>query len=306
MACDVLWIDYADYMASDTTLFEAVRHLTLYGLLFLRGVPETPEQDAVEGIAERIGNIKSTFYGKTWDVRSIPDSKNIACVSYILLSPSSPHSTDCRSYTSLNLALHMDLLYFESPPGLQFLHCIRNSVTGGSSLFGDSFRAAAAVRSDSEYLFRALCTFPVPFHYKNDGHHYHYARPTVVLEQQTYLKTPRLSHVNWAPPFQAPFEAHIVEQNGMLRQYINAARSMAASLDDPANVWETTLREGECAVFMNRRVVHGRKEFDPASGDRWLKGTYVDVDAFLSKYRVLSERFSQREEEKVQEYGYVA
>lgn len=81
----------------------------------------------------------------------------------------------------------------------------------------------------------------------------------------------------------------------MLRQYINAVRTMAASLDDPANVWEMRLREGECAVFMNRRVVHGRREFDPASGQRWLKGVYVDVDAFLSKYRVLSERFSQRE-----------
>lgn len=78
MARDVLWIDYSDYMTSDAKLFEAVRHLTLYGLLFLRGVPETPEQDAVEGIAERIGNIKNTFYGKTWDVQSVQDSKNIA------------------------------------------------------------------------------------------------------------------------------------------------------------------------------------------------------------------------------------
>lgn len=190
----------------------------------------------------------------------------------------------------------MDLLYFESPPGLQFLHCIRNSVTGGSSLFADAFRAATAVRYASDNLFRSLCTFPVPFHYKNDGHHYHYTRPTVVLEQQTYLATPRLAHVNWAPPFQAPFEAYMhVEQNAMMRQYINAVRTMAASLDDPANLWEMRLREGECAVFMNRRVVHGRREFDPASGQRWLKGAYVDVDAFLSKYRVLSERFSQRE-----------
>lgn len=92
----------------------------------------------------------------------------------------------------------------------------------------------------------------------------------------------------------------------MLRQYINAARSMAASLDDPASVWEMTLHGGECAVFMNRRVVHGRREFDSASGDRWLKGTYVDIDAFLSKYRVLSERFSQREQDKMREYGYVS
>lgn len=143
------------------------------------------------------------------------------------------------------------------------------------------------------------------FHYKNDGHHYHYTRPTVALEQQTYLVAPRISHVNWAPPFQAPLEAHInAEENPVLRQYLNATRTMAASLDDPASVWETTLREGECAVFMNRRVVHGRREFDPASGLRWLKGAYVDVDAFLSSYRVLSERFSQREQGKMQEYGY--
>lgn len=83
MAQDVLWIDYGEYMASDMKLFEAVRHLTLYGLLFLRGVPETPGQDAVEGIAERIGNIKNTFYGRSWDVRSVEGSKNIAFVLYL-------------------------------------------------------------------------------------------------------------------------------------------------------------------------------------------------------------------------------
>lgn len=80
MAQDMLWIDYEDYMASDLKLYEAVTHLSLYGLLFLRGVPETPSQSAVEGIAQRIGNIKNTFYGSTWDVKPTPNSKNIASV----------------------------------------------------------------------------------------------------------------------------------------------------------------------------------------------------------------------------------
>ena len=50
------------------------------------------------------------------------------------------------SYTSLNLGHHMDLLYFESPPGLQFLHSLQNSTTGGESVFSDSFRAAELMR----------------------------------------------------------------------------------------------------------------------------------------------------------------
>ena len=55
-----------------------MKQLERYGLLFIRNIPDDP--DAVEGIAERIGNIKNTFYGKTWDVKSVPDSKNIAFV----------------------------------------------------------------------------------------------------------------------------------------------------------------------------------------------------------------------------------
>lgn len=189
----------------------------------------------------------------------------------------------------------MDLLYFESPPGLQFLHCIRPSPTGGASLFADAFRAATAVRMASELQFRSLCSFPVTFHYRNDGHHYHYTRPTVVLESQTYMQHPRIAHVNWAPPFQAPYESGIhVEENAAFRQYLAGTRAFAGSLEDAASVFEVALKEGECAVFANRRVVHGRREFEGEG--RWLKGTYVDQDAYLSAFRVLSERFSGAKE----------
>jgi gamma-butyrobetaine dioxygenase len=79
----VLWIDYQDYMESDEMLLEAVRYLSIYGLVFLRKVPENSRQNSVEGIAKRIGNIKETFYGRTWDVKSVKDAKNIAFVLHI-------------------------------------------------------------------------------------------------------------------------------------------------------------------------------------------------------------------------------
>lgn len=44
-------------------------------------------------------------------------------------------------------------------------------------------------------------------------------------------------------------------------------------------------------IFNNRRVLHGRRQFEAGTGQRWLKGTYVDTDVFNSKWRVLNERF---------------
>lgn len=184
----------------------------------------------------------------------------------------------------------MDLLYFESPPGLQFLHCVRNSTIGGSSVFADSFRAANLVRSNSPVLFDTLTSFPVTFHYVNDGRHYHFTRPTVVLDQHSYLEKKRISHTNWAPPFQAPFEVDIgADGNSGFRRYVRAAKEFAQYIDEPEAQFELTLKEGECVIFQNRRVLHARRAFDPTTGDRWLKGAYIDVDAYESKLRVLSE-----------------
>ena len=279
MERDVHFIPYEEYMAQDEVLLFALQQLMTHGLVFIKRIPDNP--DAVEGIAERIGNIKHTFYGKTWDVQSVQNSKNIA-------------------YTDLNLGLHMDLLYFESPPGIQLLHCIKNSVTGGSSYFADSFRAAEMIRMNSGGAFNSLCTWPVTFHYKNDGQHYYYKRPTVVLDNYGYTQRKRIAHINYSPPFQGPFDMPIMEENAARsawRQFLHSFRAFGEQIEDPANQFELRLNEGECVLFQNRRTLHARRQFDSTSGDRWLKGTYVDGDAFRSKFRVLSETFRKTREE---------
>jgi hypothetical protein len=61
-----------------------------------------------------------------------------------------------------------------------------------------------------------------------------------------------------------------------------AAVEFQRQISDPRNVFEYKLQPGECVVFDNLRVLHGRRAFDTSSGKRWLKGTYVDGQIFAS------------------------
>ncbi|KAF8455632.1 hypothetical protein BGX38DRAFT_1249058 [Terfezia claveryi] len=277
METDVQFIPYKDYMENEEILLFTLQQLVVYGLVFLKDVPK--DEESVARMAERVGYIQQSFYGRTWDVRSMANSKNIA-------------------YTSLNLGLHMDLLYYASPPTLQFLHCLENTVTGGSSYFVDSFRATELVRINSPNAFKSLTTFPINFHYKNDSQHYHYTRPMVVLQENTYLTRKRIDHVNYSPPFQAPFDVpNDADERGAAskwRQLFHALVIFGNIIKKEENQFELRLKEGECVIFKNRRVLHARRDYDVESGDRWLKGAYVGGDAYRSKLRVLLEKFRKK------------
>jgi hypothetical protein len=74
-------------------LYAAVQQLTAYGLVVIQGVPtdKTDNKDCtLRDVANLLGEIRNTFYGETWDVKSVANSKNIA-------------------YTDVDLGLHQDL-----------------------------------------------------------------------------------------------------------------------------------------------------------------------------------------------------
>jgi gamma-butyrobetaine dioxygenase len=174
-------------------------------------------------------------------------------------------------------------MYYSSPPGLQFLHCLRNSVTGGSSLFVDSFLAATLLHISAPHRFQVLASTPVPFHYVNDNKHYYFSRPTIVPRGPWDKTTPpELDHINFAPPFQAPFEGSTTgTDRANWRRLVTAMTQFEEIIGRPEMRFEMTLKEGECVVFANRRVLHARREFDVTSGERWLKGTYVGWEDYL-------------------------
>lgn len=285
---DELLIPYDDL--SDRKVLSAVyTQLLRDGLVFLKDVPtsETSNETCeLRTLAGELGDIRRTFYGETWDVRNVRNSKNIA-------------------YTNLNLGLHMDLLYvfiechlcvlcsvnsryFKEPPRYQILHCLRNRVIGGQSIFVDAMQAALQLYHSSPNDFALLATTPVKFQYVNDGHHLHCSHPTFQLER-TEGSSFILNSINYSPPFQGPLALSTPPE------FYQALERYTQLLEDPDNGFSYLLREGDAVIFDNRRVLHGRTAFSEHEGvlaeegstSRWLKGCYLEEEPVLDKMRML-------------------
>ncbi|OSC99236.1 Clavaminate synthase-like protein [Trametes coccinea BRFM310] len=274
---------FLSYEALNTPsgLLLAVTQLTRYGLLFVTSVPneKTSNNDCeLRKLAERFGELRTTFYGETWDVKNIKNSRNIA-------------------YTNIDLGLHMDLLYFQHPPRYQILHCLRNRVEGGQSLFVDAVHVASRLRTVDPQAFDVLASTPVAFHFINDGHHLHYSHPTIQLSRvnESDPTAPAVEFINYSPPFQAPLSLRTPSA------FYPALQRFAAMLEDPAVKFEYLLREGDAVLFDNRRILHARTAFREQSGgegadgetNRWLKGCYLEADAVLDRGRVLREQLER-------------
>jgi hypothetical protein len=71
--------DYETFLKDDAMLHKVLMQLHLYGLAYFVNIPkENTDGTEVTNLASRFGEVKQTFYGKTWDVKSVPQSKNIA------------------------------------------------------------------------------------------------------------------------------------------------------------------------------------------------------------------------------------
>ncbi|KAH9921815.1 taurine catabolism dioxygenase TauD, TfdA family-domain-containing protein [Fomitopsis serialis] len=245
-----LFLPYASLQAP-AGLLAAITQLARYGVLFVTNVPTArTSNDACElrALAGSFGELRETFYGQTWDVKNVPNSKNIA-------------------YTNVDLGLHMDLLYFQHPPRFQILHSLRNRVDGGASYF--------TLRETHPEDFSVLADTPVAFHYINDGHHLHHSHPTIQLaspQADSTPDTPRpIAHVNYSPPFQAPLPLSTPPV------FYPALERFVGLLEDPALRFEYLMREGDAVVFDNRRVLHARTAFKDREGD---SGCYLEATQY--------------------------
>lgn len=267
------WIDYEEYMQDDGKFKDVLNRLSMYGLIFVKNIPDSREM--VSKIATRMGPLRNTFYGWTWDVRSDPKAKNVA-------------------YTNQNLGFHMDLLYVQNPPGFQLLHCLKNSCEGGESLFVDAFGAAMDLDQKS---WQTLSNFKVPYHYDHEEQYYRSSRPLLELSEEHSLSDSEgdrgrmINHVNYSPPFQGPFhisQAEYSDWSQKAEDYLSALKQFECRIEDPSRIFELKLEPGQCVIFENRRVLHARRAFDTTSGERWLAGAYVDEDAVHSKMFTLN------------------
>ena len=242
------------------------------GIALVRGCP-TEDPRAVVRLAQRLAPVMHTIYGESFEVSVQAQPINVA-------------------YTSGALALHQDLAYYESPPGLQLLLCreFSGGVQGGESTFACGLAAAEALRREDPQAFATLCRVPTTFqkvHYaRAQPVHMVTARPIVALGRQWGGEGP-VTAVFWAPPFEGPLRVPLAD----VAPYYAAYRAFAALLaqieaGERPGLLQFRLAPGEAVVFNQRRVLHGRRAF---AGQgvlrRVLQGCYVQADEWMSALR---------------------
>lgn len=100
LASPTLRIPYGTFLTSTPTQHALLSQLVGYGLVILTGVPHERTTDADCELRKAmgvLGELRNTFYGTTWDVKALPDSRNIA-------------------YTDVDLGFHQDLWYVPFSP----------------------------------------------------------------------------------------------------------------------------------------------------------------------------------------------
>ena len=82
--------------------------------------------------------------------------------------------------------------------------------------------------------------------------------------------------------------------NSKVEKWHTAAAKFNRLLQRPELLFERKLNPGDCVLFDNTRTLHSRKAFGHADvgKPRWLRGTYVDKDPFMSRWRVLQNKLS--------------
>ena len=102
------------------------------------------EEGTVIKFAEMFGPVRTTNFGKHFDVVSKPKANDLA-------------------YTSLGIKAHTDNPYRKPMPGIQILHCIANEAKGGDSSLVDGYAVAEYLKKEEPEMYEVLTTTDVLF-----------------------------------------------------------------------------------------------------------------------------------------------
>jgi gamma-butyrobetaine dioxygenase len=230
-----------------------------YGLALLSDVPCAP--DTVLDVAEMFGEVRSTSWGRVFDVRSMEDANSLA-------------------YTSLPLPAHTDEGYRDPTPTVQLQHCLRADATGGASTLVDGYRLAADLRRDQPEAFNALANTVLQFRYSDASTELECHSPVIDCYPGGEVRAIRFSNHS-AAPFLLPFDE--------LDAFYDAYRTFGTMRESETYQLRIRLGAGDLYMADNRRVLHGRTGFSSA-GARHLQSCYIERDELLSRLAVLNRR----------------
>ena len=222
------------------------------------------EKESAFPVLNRISHTRETFFKTPFEVINIPKPNNSA-------------------YSAHALNNHMDLPWFENPPGYQFLHCLINSAKGGDSSAVDAFAVAEYLKKNEKEIFETLVNVPLKFRdkdYTQEAHRSFYG-PAISLTKDGDYNDIRFSV--------ATMDALDCHPDIMDKVY-KAHHRFGNLLHDEKFEIKFRLEPGDIFSFNNRRLLHGRTAFDPNSGHRHLQGYYMDRDEIIGRLSYLKNK----------------
>ena len=252
-------IDHDEIVNSDDGLIKWLELLHYTGIAIVKNAPV--EKNSALKVLNRISHTRETFFNTPFEVINIPKPNNSA-------------------YTAHALRNHMDLPWFENPPGYQFLHCLINSAKGGDSSAVDAFAVADYLRNNEKDTFDILVNTPLKFRDKD------YTQEAVRSVYGTAISLTKDGDYNDIRYSIATLDALDCHPDIMDSVY-KAHHRFGNLLHDAKFQINFRLEPGDIFSFNNRRLLHGRTEFDPNSGERHLQGYYIDRDEIIGRLNFL-------------------
>ena len=256
---DKICIDHDEILNSDVGLIKWLELLHHTGIAIVKNAPIS-EKSAFP-LLNRISHVRETFFKTPFEVINIPKPNNSA-------------------YTAHALRNHMDLPWFELPPGYQFLHCLINSAKGGDSSAVDGFAVAEYLKKNEREIFDTLVNVPLKFRdmdYTQESHRDFHA-PAISLTKDGDFHDIRFSIATMDV-----LDCH----PDLMQKVYKAHRLFGKLLHDEKFQINFRLEPGDIYSFNNRRILHGRTAFDPNSGHRHLQGYYMDRDEIIGRLNYL-------------------
>jgi gamma-butyrobetaine dioxygenase len=250
-------VEYDDYMHTDAGLRAWIEAWQTHGIVLLRGVPE--QSGKLLDVARRIGPVRASNFGEYYDVVSMPNP-------------------NASAYTAMGLELHTDLANWRSPPDAQLLFCLKNTATGGESVFADGFKVAQDLRVADPAAFALLSSNPVEFRFHDASCDIRASAPTIALDHEGRVTRVRFN--NW-------LRSTMIVPEPLVGPLYSALEKFWRMLRDPRNNLNLRLEPGNLIAYNNNRVLHGRRAFDARSGERHLQGCYLNQEDLESILRLL-------------------
>ncbi|KAL1007010.1 hypothetical protein UPYG_G00080670 [Umbra pygmaea] len=254
--------NFEEVLHDDKAALDWLLALRRVGIVYLKGA--SAEQGQVARLSQRIGFLRLTFYGHTFQVQDKPQANNLA-------------------YTSGDLNLHTDYPALHYPPGVQFLHCLRQADDGGESEVVDGFHMAERLRREDPEAFRTLSSLHIDF--TDTGADY---CDFMVQSKNRIIDVDSDGHVVRINFNNATRDSVLDLPLHQVQPFYSSLQAYVQLMTRPENMLTYKMEAGDIVTFNNWRLLHGRKSYMCHPGCvRHLEGGYLDWDVVMSCLRVL-------------------